>query len=118
MFFLMSIYSKQKQLDFHQTIVCEKCGQYGRYEVFMTYTVFSLFFIPLFKWNKKYYVQTSCCQTTYELIQEIGRKIERQEPVVIQPSNIRQISKDNICSNCGYPIHPDYTYCPKCGQKL
>ena len=26
------------------------------------YTVLSLFFIPIFKWGRKYYVQTSCCR--------------------------------------------------------
>ena len=67
MFFMMGITDGRKDFDFHQQIICDICGKYGRFQVFMTYTVLSLFFIPCFKWNKHYYVQTSCCNTVYEL---------------------------------------------------
>ena len=52
MFFMMGITDGRKQLDFTQTVICGVCGKYGRYQVFMTYTVLSLFFIPCFKWNR------------------------------------------------------------------
>ena len=61
MFFMMGITDGRKDFDFTQTIICNLCGKYGRYQVFMTYTVLSLFLIPCLKWNKHYYVQTSCC---------------------------------------------------------
>ena len=67
MFFMMAITDGRKDLKFSQMIICDVCGKYGRYQVFMTYTVLSLFFIPCFKWNRRYYVQTSCCNTIYEL---------------------------------------------------
>ena len=41
-----------------RVITCDECGRYGRYQVYMTYMVLSLFFIPCFKWNRHYYVQT------------------------------------------------------------
>ena len=72
MFFMMGITDGRKQLDFTQTVICGVCGKYGRYQVFMTYTVLSLFFIPCFKWNRHYYVQMSCCNTLYELDPEVG----------------------------------------------
>ena len=59
MFFMMGITDGRKVFDFTQTVICDICGKYGRYQVFMTYTVLSLFFIPCFKWNKRFYVQTS-----------------------------------------------------------
>ena len=59
MFFMMGITDGRKDLDFNQQIICSQCGRYGRYQVYMTYMVLSLFFIPCFKWNKRYYVQTS-----------------------------------------------------------
>lgn len=120
MFFIMGINTKQEQLDYNQMIVCSRCGQYGRYVVYMTYTVLSLFFIPVFKWGKKYYVQTSCCNTTYELNSEVGKQIERKEAVTIQESDLRILSQNNIkvCSNCGYHTDQDFEYCPKCGTKL
>ena len=81
MFFMMGITDGRKQLDFTQTVICGVCGKYGRYQVFMTYTVLSLFFIPCFKWNRHYYVQMSCCTTLYELDPEMGKAIARGEQV-------------------------------------
>ena len=48
MFFMMGITDGRKDFDFHQQIICDICGKYGRFQVFMTYTVLSLFFIPSF----------------------------------------------------------------------
>lgn len=43
MFFMMGITDGRKDFDFVQTMICDACGKYGRYQVFMTYTVLSLF---------------------------------------------------------------------------
>lgn len=42
-FFMMGITDGRKDFDFHQQIICDICGKYGRFQVFMTYTVLSLF---------------------------------------------------------------------------
>ena len=44
-----------------------------------------MFFIPCIKWNKHYYVRTSCCNTLYELDPEMGKAIARGEQVLIRP---------------------------------
>lgn len=124
MFFMMGITDGKKDLQFTQTIVCNICGRYGRYNVFMTYTVLSLFFIPCFKWNKHYYVKTSCCNTLYELNPEIGKAISRGEQVEILPEYLTKINQGNKgyvykrCNNCGYETTEDFEYCPKCGIKF
>ena len=46
MFFIMGITDGREDFDFHQMMTCGACGAYGRYQVFMTYTGLSLFFIP------------------------------------------------------------------------
>ena len=43
MFFMMGITDGRKDFDFHQQIICDICGKYGRFQVSMTYTVYSLF---------------------------------------------------------------------------
>ena len=53
MFFMMGITDGRKELNYSQTEICSVCGCYGRYQVFMTYTVLSLFFIPCFKCSAK-----------------------------------------------------------------
>ena len=120
MFLMMGINSKQEQLDYNQTMICPSCGQYGRYIVYMTYTVFSLFFIPLFKWNKKYYVETSCCHSTYQLSEVKGKNIENGLKTEILQSDLYLLQKNfsKHCSNCGYTTNQDFDYCPNCGHKF
>ena len=122
MFFMMGITDGKKNLDFSQTIICNLCGKYGRYQVFMTYMCLSLFFIPCFKWNKKYYVQSSCCNTIYELDGEIGKRIARGEQVEILPQHLQKVQEGRgryrRCANCGFETQEDFEYCPKCGQRF
>lgn len=35
MFFMMGITDGRKDFDFHQQIICDVCGKYGRFQVFM-----------------------------------------------------------------------------------
>ena len=125
MFFMMGITDGRKELNYSQMEICSVCGRYGRYQVFMTYTVLSLFFIPCFKWNRHYYVQTSCCNTIYELDREIGRQIERGEDVRILPEHLQKVGSGRNghtgykrCPNCGYETTEDFVFCPKCGIRL
>lgn len=124
MFFMMGITDGRKVFDFTQTVICNICGKYGRYQVFMTYTVLSIFFIPCFKWNKHFYVQTSCCNTLYELDPEIGKRIAKGESLEIQPDNLTKVNITGYtntykrCRNCGYETSEDFEFCPKCGTKF
>lgn len=124
MFFMMGITDGRKDFDFHQQIICDICGKYGRFQVFMTYTVLSLFFIPCFKWNKHYYVQTSYCNTVYELDAEIGKRIAAGDDMEILPQHLRQMNQQGYgytmrhCRNCGFSTAEDFEYCPKCGTRL
>lgn len=123
MFFIGGISSKQSQLDFHQTMVCPRCGQYGHYEVFMEYLYFSFFFIPLFKWNKKYYVKSSCCNTIYTISKELGSRIEKGENVIIKDEDLQLVydgkwNAGRRCPHCGGEIDQNYQYCPHCGSPL
>lgn len=132
MFFIMGINSGQKELPFHQLVICPVCGGYGRYQVFMTYTSLSLFFIPILKWGRRYYVTMSCCQSVYELTPEAGRRIARGQQAEIRPEDLTLVKEGrrqawapesgladrHVCGNCGYETTEDFSYCPKCGQKL
>lgn len=124
MFFIMGITDGRKVFEFAQTMICNICGKYGRYQVFMTYTALSLFFIPCFKWNKHYYVQTSCCGTLYELDPKIGKQIARGEQVEILPQHLSQVRKGGNwnrykrCTQCGYETAEDFEFCPKCGKRF
>ena len=124
MFFIMGITDGRKDFDFNQMITCMVCGKYGRYNVFMTYMVLSLFFIPTFKWNRHFYVQSSCCGTLYELDPEVGKAIARGEQVEIMPSHLTRVYANGFttgykkCRQCGYETDEDFDFCPKCGTRF
>ena len=109
MFFMMGITDGRKDLDFSQQMICNVCGRYGRYQVFMTYTVLSLFFIPCFKWNKHYYVTTSCCGSMYELDSEIGKEIERGSSVEIRPGYLRRVDQGRYSRSEGTRLNSSHT---------
>ena len=122
MFFIGGISNGEKKLDYVQSIVCPRCNAFGRMEVYLTYMCFSFFFIPIFKWNKKYFVKNTCCNSIYILDKEIGFKISKGENISISENDLQLANYNqpsiNRCLNCGYIGDEDFQYCPKCGQKL
>lgn len=121
MFLMMGINDERKELEFSQMVVCDSCGAYGRYTVFMTCTVLSLFLIPLFRWNRKYYVRTSCCGSIYELDAPVGARIARGESVEIRKEDLNRIhagSRERRCARCGFATREDFEFCPKCGNRF
>ena len=124
MFFMMGITQDRRDLDFDQLVTCDICGSYGRYCVFVTYSVLTLFFIPVWKWNRHYYVQMSCCKSLYELNEETGRRIEQNEKVEIKENDLTLLSRKESgshyrkCFNCGYETDEDFEFCPMCGNRF
>lgn len=122
MFLMIGISDGRKDLDFSQMTICDSCGAYGRLTVYMTYMALALFFIPIFKWNRKFYVQASCCGAVYLLDPEIGRRIARGEQLEIRPEHLTPVQgrerTARRCANCGYLAQEDFDFCPKCGSRL
>jgi hypothetical protein len=124
MFFMMGITNGQKELEHQQMVLCDACGSYGRYTVFMTYMVLSIFFIPILKWNRKYYVRMSCCNALYQLNPETGKRIAHGEQVEIRKEDLERVNeygqqvRMRRCANCGYTTEEDFEYCPKCGTRF
>ena len=125
MLFIMGITEGRKDFDFNQVMNCAVCHKYGSYRVFMLYTVLSLFFIPVFKWNKRYFVTTGCCGTMYQLDAAVGRSIEKGLDVEITPEDLSIVSSMRNssfgyrrCASCGYETAEDFAFCPKCGKPL
>lgn len=129
MFLIMGINTGRKQLGEERMVICSRCGKYGRYEVILTYTYFSLFFIPLFKWNKQYFVTASCCGAIFSLDPGTGQRMARGETVPAEEWNLTllqngsgqggyggQIQKH--CLSCGYETDADFEFCPKCGKRF
>ena len=126
MFFICGISQGKKMLDMEKAVICSQCGAFGRYQVFMTYSYFSLFFIPLIKWNRRYYVQMSCCNAVYELNPEAGSQIARGQLMEIRDGDLTLLTAGNgnpytnrkHCSGCGYETTENFVFCPMCGRHL
>lgn len=121
MFFIIGISNGEKQIEFDQPLVCPCCGKFGRLELHMTYMFFSLFFIPLIKWNKRYFVRTTCCSAACELPEELGHSIARGETTQLDINVLHfscQYGAVRICKTCGYETAEDFQYCPKCGHSF
>ena len=129
MFFIVGIGPRRKQLDFDQTVVCPRCGRYGHIAVFVEFQCFSLFFIPLFRWGRTYFVRMGCCGASCALDEATGRAVERGEIRALEPSVLRfsnpwadsertERTRRQTCAHCGFSTEEDFQFCPKCGAPL
>jgi len=123
MIFIGGISSKEKKLDFNQTIICSNCGKYGHYEIIVRYEYLNLFFIPILKWNKKYYAVSSCCGSIYSIDEEIGKRVERGENIFLKEQHLHLVQNGTVnfvkrCPNCGFETQENFQYCPKCASPL
>lgn len=121
MFFIFGINTKQEKLNFDELKICKVCGSYGRFEAFVKYTALSLFFIPVFKWGKKYFVKATCCGSIFQISDELGRDIEWGRVSSIRDEDLIPVNtnyyRHRSCTNCGYSLEDEHVYCPKCGTK-
>ncbi len=121
MFFFFWVGPGRKKLDFSQLVVCECCGKYGKIEAFESYTYASFFFIPLFRWNRKYSIRMTCCKAISEIDKELGKAIQQGKIKEIDIKRLqfyRSGREIKHCRNCGYTTEENFTYCPKCGKEF
>lgn len=92
MIFIWGVSRRSKYLNFNQPMTCLHCGHYGSFRVYKTYSAFTFFFIPIFWWGTKYYVESTCCGKTYMLNPAIGKMIAKGQEVQILPEHLYQIN--------------------------
>lgn len=129
MFFIgiFGIRNKQKEIRFIDNIQCKNCDKGLRGKLIKTFNFFHFFFIPLFKWNEKYYIICSSCNSIYEIPKDKGKRIEKGEDIEITYWDLRDVeigygngyyTVGNRCTNCGKTLDHDFEYCPYCGVKI
>lgn len=79
-----------------------------------------LFFIPLFRFGRRYFISCPNCGAVYEISKEEGHRLEMDPTAEINPDRIYRMvgQMAHYCPNCGAPIEPESRYCPRCGRKL
>ncbi|WP_319200178.1 zinc ribbon domain-containing protein [uncultured Ilyobacter sp.] len=102
---------KIKEVSFKCTGCLNKRG-----ELVENSNVFEFFFIPIFKFSKKYILTCTKCGSMYRLNDSSVKKIIETEKVAYE--DIEEVIYENRICECGEKIEKGYEYCPKCGRKL
>lgn len=121
MFFIIGITSGTVELGLRSCGFFPCCSIRGsRALVTCVYRQFTFFFLPLFRFGKRYFVSCPNCGAAYEINREEGRRIERDPYAEIEPDSIFRVAGRTVrfCPNCGTQVDPDSRYCPYCGVKL
>ena len=125
MFFIgiFGIENKEKEIKIINNLTCKSCNRLTIVRVIKQYEFFHFFFIPIFKWNEKYYVECGSCKQIFSISKEKGKMIERGENIELTYWDLNEINNsygyniNNICNNCGKVVDSQYRYCPYCGHE-
>ena len=120
MFFFFSIFPGEKKFSFNFRGLCPVCKNYDDFGIVMTYTSFSVFFIPLFKASKRYFLKAEKCGAVCEITENYAKRLLSGEDT-LDLNKIPFISnyrKEKYCENCGFRTTEDFVYCPRCSEKL
>lgn len=126
MFFfgIFGIQNKEKEIADLPKVQCRDCSNSHGGKLIKTYNYFHFFFIPLIKWNEKYFVICRGCNSIYEISKEKGKDIENGADANITYWDLKPVdtggysARADRCGNCGREIKHDFEYCPYCGKKL
>jgi hypothetical protein len=125
MFFIgiFGIESKEKLIKILSSLGCKECNSTVTGKLIKTFSYFHFFFIPLFKWDEKYYVICDRCNTVYEISKEKGKAIEKGEDLDITYWDLKVIKRglysgEIRCSRCNNVLEGEFKYCPYCGEKI
>jgi len=116
---IFGIQDKQRVIREYSNVVC-KCGRLSRGELIEHYTYFHLFFIPIFKWNKRYYMRFRCCNRIFRIPSDYVEEIKDSSDVDVNRLEEIRVYDDveNRCPNCNGVLQRSFAYCPYCGHKL
>ena len=122
MFFFFAVVSGTEELGMRRCGHFPCCGtDEAPAPVTCVFQRFILFFIPLFRFGKRYFVSCPGCGAVYEIDPEEGRRVARDPAARIDPARMRRVAQGpgtRFCTNCGAPVAAGDRYCPNCGAKL
>ncbi len=107
-----------QDLELHQPIVCPICGKKAHLEAYFHYNSVNVYFVPAYKYQKKYYAVTTCCGAVAALSEKQGKDIYWGQ---IDALPLHQLALGvnagfKACTNCGFDTMEPYQYCPVCGK--
>lgn len=118
MFLLFGVNTETKEYGQRRAQPAISCC--GTLIVSCTYQVFTLFFIPLFRFNRQYFATCPVCGTVYELPKAEGERAVKDPFAVIDASHIFIVRRGTkkTCPRCNSSVDAGSRFCPQCGQPL
>ncbi|MCG0274786.1 MAG: zinc ribbon domain-containing protein [Thermosediminibacteraceae bacterium] len=119
MFFfgIFGIQDRERIIKEFDAVICPSCGRLSRAELIEIFTYFHFFFIPIFQWNRRYFVRYRCCPVIYSVEKEYAEELKRG--AILDPSRLHKVfGHGSYCPECGSYIDPSFNFCPFCGRKL
>ena len=83
MFLLIFVTTKEELINYDKVTSCSYCDDMGSYDIIYTYLVLTVFFLPVWKWNKQYIAERTCCKKRFVLDYNVGEALRRGENVEI-----------------------------------
>lgn len=126
MFFIgvFGIEEKYKEIRNIQNMICKDCERMTTYELIEIYSFFHFFFIPIFRWNYRYYLKCRSCNAVFQIPKALGESLKMGENSPINNGDLNYaFREENVtsiteCNNCGREVDRKFQYCPHCGHKL
>jgi hypothetical protein len=118
---IFGIKELQKKIATLNNVVCPACQALTRSEIFRSDSCFHIFFIPLIKWNTRYYAKAACCSSVFEIDATQARQLEEGQITEIKPEYLHPLNSRlpyQICSSCQARVESGFSFCPYCGRKL
>lgn len=123
MFFIIGVVSGSSDLGMRACGYFPCCGANSVLcTVTCVYQQFTLFFIPLFRFGKRYFISCPHCGAAYEIEKAEGRRIEHDQNAGIDPNKLHRMTtagpSARFCPHCGAQVSPSDNFCPHCGARL
>ena len=120
MFFIgiFGVGQKRQLLREFPGIVCPACRRYSRASLSKTYSYFHFFFLPLFRWKVRYFLEFPCCGQVYEAEKDYGQALANG--AALDFSRLHPVGRtgERRCPRCGRAVEGQFAFCPYCGERL
>lgn len=115
MFFIIDIIPMLKYLSTYKG-TCDTCQLIGEVKLIKSYQCLRLFFIPIFKWSIKYYLQPSC-GVPVAVDEEVAIRLLHGDITINHLHLEHAVYNSNSCTQCGKQLEQSFEYCPYCGHR-
>ena len=113
---------KRKEIKLENTEKCSICSKINNYDVIIDIKYFSIFWIPVFRINTKYFVVSKCCGSVYSINKKLGKEIEKGIIKEVKEEDLYLLDSPYVynkeCKSCNNIVDEGFEYCPHCGNKI